>query len=220
MATLAQAMPAGSLHQVVFDVRNPQASWYACMLDLVSEYGTPELLVVAHGAAPAIAPAIALEGHHFADVLLTDVWGAFMACQSVGNYMVQQKRGTIVLLSSLHAKQTYPQRVAYSMAKSALSGLVRSLAIEWGPSGVRTNAILPWQCTGPRTEAFLAAAHAQGEDLEEAYLRKSPLRRLITPEDIAETVLWLARTESINGAEIIMDGGVSQSMWYQPFLGG
>lgn len=219
MAQLAKTLPPGRVHQVLFDVCSPQASWYTRILDIVSEHGEPDLLVVAHGSAPVVAPTVSLEGICFADVLLTDVWGAFMACQSIGSYMVRQKRGSIILLSSLHAHQTYPARACYATSKAAICGLARALAVEWGPSNVRVNTILPWQCEGSRTAKIIEAARREGYDLEEAYRQRCPLRRLVKPEDVADAVLFLARNEAMNGCELVLDGGTSQSMWYQPFCG-
>ena len=209
----------GRVQPVVFDVCSPQSAWYLRMFEMVQEHGEPDLLVVAHGAAPAVMPTVALEGHRFADVMLTDVWGTFMACQTLGAYMVRRQHGSIVLLSSVHAHLSYPQRTAYSTAKSAICGLARSLAIEWGVYGITTNVILPWQVTGPRTQAFMDEAKAQGYDLEEAYQQRSPMRRLITPGEVADAVVFLVRNRAMNGCELVLDGGVSQSMWYKPFLG-
>lgn len=176
------------------------------------------LLAVCHGAAPVPGPAMrAFEAMR--TVFETDVLGTFKACQVAGEYMLEQHQGSIVLVSSLHVRQTYPQRTAYTTSKAAMCGMAKALAVEWGPSNVRVNTLLPWQVTGERSQRMIDAAKAHGEDLEEAYKQRSPMRRLVTPEDIADTVLWLARTESVNGAEIIMDGGVSSSMYFKPFLG-
>ena len=131
--------------------------------------------------------------------------------------MVTRHQGAIVLLSSLHAWQTYPARTAYAASKAAIGGLMRSLALEWGPLGVRVNALLPWQVDGPRSQALIAAAAAHGEDLREAYLRRTPLRRLVTPAEVAGAVVFLLQNSAMHGGELVLDGGVSASMWYQPF---
>jgi NAD(P)-dependent dehydrogenase (short-subunit alcohol dehydrogenase family) len=180
---------------------------------------SPDLLVVAHGAKPVITPTITDDAADALEqVFQVDVLGAFHLCQAVGRRMLENQHGTIVLISSLHAYQTYPERIPYVVAKTAMCGLARGLAVDWGRYGIRTNAILPWQVTGARTQTLANAAKAFGEDLLEAYRQKSPMRRLIEPEDIAEAVLWLERTPSANGMEVVLDGGVAQSMWYKPFL--
>jgi NAD(P)-dependent dehydrogenase (short-subunit alcohol dehydrogenase family) len=150
-----------------------------------------------------------------------DVMGAVHLCELVGRRMVEQRRGSIVLVSSMHAHATYPQRAPYVMAKSALCGLTRALAVEWGPSNVRVNALVPWQVQNERSEAVAAQEWAEsGIDTLELYRQRSPLRHLVTAEDIARTVLWLTETPSMSGAEISVDCGVGASMWHRPFLEG
>jgi len=192
------------------------AAYYACHR---RQDGQIALLVLCHGAAPEVMPVLSPPAPGAVDtVWQTDVRATIALCQSVGVPMTAQRQGVIVLVSSLHAKVSYPQRLAYAVAKSALSGLVRSLALEWGALGVRTNALLPWQVTGERTTRFIAAhRETTGEDLEELYKQRSPSRRLVTPADVAAAVLFCANNPALNGAEIVLDGGVSQSMWYGPF---
>ena len=206
----------GGVHALSFDVGDSTA-WERNVELVLGRHAPPEVLVCAHGAAPCIKPTLALTPREIQTVWRTDVLGAVLACQTVGSAMVAQQRGCIVIVSSLHAHMTYPQRTAYSMAKSALCGLVRSLALEWGPYEIRTNAVLPWQVETPRTQALIAEAHACGADLQEAYLQRSPMRRLVQPEDVAQAVLALVANPACNGVEWVLDGGVSQSMWYQGY---
>jgi NAD(P)-dependent dehydrogenase (short-subunit alcohol dehydrogenase family) len=128
--------------------------------------------------------------------------------------MLAQQRGAIVLLSSIHALATYPCRVPYATAKAAIVGMARGLAVEWGPHNIRVNAVCPWQIEGPRTQAFIDAAP---DDLRETYQRRVPTRQLITPEAVAQTVLWLVQTPGITGQAIVMDGGLTASAWHYPF---
>ena len=212
---LSETLPAGAMTPLLLDVCAPPSHWYASLMQASAEVGTDyDLLVCAHGAPPLVHPTATLDYIAALNVLATDVGGSFLAAQTVGQYMLRRGRGCLVFVSSLHARHTYPQRTAYSMAKSAVCGLSRSLALEWGPSGLRSNCVLPWQVSGARSNAFLAAADAAGLDLAEAYRQKAPTGRLVTPADIAQTVLWLAATPSVNGAEIVLDGGVSTHMWY------
>lgn len=180
---------------------------------------SPDLLVIAHGAAPAILPFAAQESlDTMQHVFEVDVMGAAKLCNIVGRYMLERGNGHIAIVSSLHAYQTYPERAPYAVAKAALLGLSRSLALEWGGKGIRTNVLLPWQVCGPRTQRLVEARAAEGEDLLETYKQRSPSRRLIDPQEIADAILWLDRTPSANGMELVLDGGVSQSMWYNPYM--
>ena len=208
--------------------RPDQHEYVTCMdLTRANEYGLIErvltassqpftLLVTCHGAVPVPGPAL-----YAADAMRivyeTDVLGTFALCQLSGRYMLEQRTGCIVLVSSLHARQTYPARVPYATAKTAICGMARALAVEWGLFNIRVNSIVPWQVDGPRSQQFMSEAAAYGYDLLEAYKQRSPMRRLVQPEEIAETVLWLARTPSVNGADIVLDSGVSASMWHRGF---
>ncbi len=180
--------------------------------------GKLQLLVAAHGAAPV--PGHAVTGatlEAIQEVLDVDVTGTFRLCQLAGRFMLPHGPGSVVIISSIHAKMTYPHRVPYCVSKAAIGGMVRALAVEWGQYNINVNAILPWQVTGLRTEAFIREAASRGEDLLEQYQQRSPQRRLIPPEEVAETVLFLAQNRSISGQELVMDGGVSSSMWFKPF---
>jgi len=95
--------------------------------------------------------------------------------------------------------------------------MARSLALEWGPLGIRVNALAPWQTAGERTDRFVRAAKAQGVDLLAAYVATSPLRRLILPEEVADAVLFLASNGGMTGQTLVLDAGVSASMWMRPF---
>ena len=180
--------------------------------------GDIAVLAVCHGAA--LMPGRALVCFpDMQDILAVDVLSTLCLCQTIGEVMLSQEHGSIALISSLHAYQTYPERVPYATTKAAICGMARALAVEWGPHGVRTNTILPWQVRGPRSQALADAVTQQtGEDLLEQYRQRSPMRRLVEPDDIAEAVLFLARNPACNGVELVLDGGVSQSMWYQGFV--
>lgn len=181
--------------------------------------GEVAMLVICHGDAPCVKPTLDLTAQEVEHVWQTDVLATLRVCQAVAPIMMQRQSGAIVIVNSLHSKLTYPERTAYSMAKSALSGLVRSLAVEWGAYGIRVNSVCPWQCTGERTDSFITQHHEDtGEDLGELYRQRSPIRRLIEPSEVARAVLLLAANQAINGHELVLDGGVSQSMWYRGFI--
>lgn len=177
-----------------------------------------DLLVTAHGAAPALTPSLGVDTATFDRVYRTDVLGTLRIAQVVAPYMLAARQGSMVFVSSLHARQSYPARVPYASSKAAVCAMARSLALEWGSMGLRINTLLPWQVSGLRSTALANMAAAQGEDLLEAYRQRVPTRRMITPEEVAQAVRFLAENPGMNGAELVLDGGVSASMWYKPFL--
>jgi NAD(P)-dependent dehydrogenase (short-subunit alcohol dehydrogenase family) len=213
---LQRAHPGGEVFYDRVDVTHPEAL-EAALMALPWIFGRLDLLVTAHGAAPVLTPSAQLTAAEMDGVWRTDVLGTLLACQAAARVMRAQGGGAMVLLTSLHAFQTYAARAPYAAAKAAVVGLMRSLALEWGPLGIRVNAVAPWQVDGERTDRFLAAAAAQGEDLRAAYLGKTPLRRLIQPEEVADTVCFLAHNAAMTGQCVILDAGVSASMSMHPF---
>ena len=200
-----------------FDVTDTTA--YGTLSSLIQPFSEPPaLLVICHGAAPQPCTAADAEASLRA-VFETDVIGTYKLCTTVGATMCTRGIGSIVVVSSLHAKATYPSRLPYATCKAALGGMVRSLALEYGQRGVTVNSICPWQVAGDRTQRVAEREYAEaGIDTMELYRQRSPLRRLVDPKDIARTVLWLAQCQNVTGTEIIVDTGVSASMWHRPFV--
>jgi NAD(P)-dependent dehydrogenase (short-subunit alcohol dehydrogenase family) len=110
--------------------------------------------------------------------------------------------GCIINISSvlgLH-KQT-PGNSVYAATKAGVIGLTRTLAAELGPAGVRTNAIVPGYIETDMTAGMT-------EDSKEKALKATPLGRLGRVDEIADTAVFLAESGFINGAEIVVDGGL------------
>jgi len=123
--------------------------------------------------------------------------------------------GSIVLMSSVSALVASTSSAAYVASKAALLGLTRSLAVDFGPRGIRTNAVCPGWVETPMADDDmdeLAAKH--GTTRSEAYLlatARVPLRRPATPGEIAACCLFLASDEAsiVNGAVLVADGGAT-----------
>lgn len=120
----------------------------------------------------------------------------------------------IVAMSSVAGRLGYAYRTPYASTKWAIVGLVKSLAIELGPHGVRANAILPGTVEGERMNGVIAArAAATGVGFDEMrgeYLRKISLRRMVTAEDVAAMALYLCSPagRNVTGQAISVDGNV------------
>ena len=117
--------------------------------------------------------------------------------------------GSIVVITSVSASHATPPLGAYSASKAAALMLVRQLATEWGPLGVRINALSPGLIATPGTALAYAdpAAKAQRE-------QRVPLRRIGEPGDIAGAVSFLLSDAAayVNGAELVVDGGLAHTM--------
>jgi meso-butanediol dehydrogenase/(S,S)-butanediol dehydrogenase/diacetyl reductase len=124
-----------------------------------------------------------------------------------------ERRGAIAIVSSLGAFTTGPSIAGYVAAKSGLLGLTHSLAVDYGPLGVRVNAVCPgWIDTPMVAPAMRDFAEHLGISPEEAHARATkplPLRRAGTPEEVASVCLFLVSDDSafMTGSAIPVDGG-------------
>ncbi|HEY1721627.1 MAG TPA: SDR family oxidoreductase [Magnetospirillaceae bacterium] len=121
---------------------------------------------------------------------------------------------SIIAMSSVAGRLGYGFRTPYAATKWAIVGLVKSLAVELGPTGIRANAVLPGVVEGERMNRVIAdRAKTTGvsfETMREEYLRKISLRRMVTAGDIANLSLFLASdlARNITGQVISVDGNV------------
>ena len=121
--------------------------------------------------------------------------------------------GTAVNILSMNVYGGSAELAVYSATKAAVSGLVRSAAIEWGPHGVRVNAVAPGVIRTPLTDAYMRNNPERAAAAE----TEVPLRRVGTPEEVADMVLVLAGRPSrfITGQTIFVDGGLTAgSHWW------
>ncbi len=145
----------------------------------------------------------------FEDVLLTNVTGTFFLTQQIGRYLVAQHRpGRIVTIASAHALVGAAERSAYGISKAALLQMTRMLAIEWADYGITVNAVAPGRLD---TQSPSRAGTGANKDYMEAMLKRIPLHRLATAEEVAAAVVFLAgpAAASITGQTIVIDGGLT-----------
>jgi 3-oxoacyl-[acyl-carrier protein] reductase len=134
--------------------------------------------------------------------------GAFLCSRAAQKFMVEQKWGRIVSLSSTSALGNRGQ-ANYSTAKAGLQGLTKTLAIELGPYGVTANAIAPGFIVTDMTAATAARIGMDFEKFQEAAASEIPVRRVGRPADIANTVSFLASEGAgfVSGQVIYVAGG-------------
>jgi 3-oxoacyl-[acyl-carrier protein] reductase len=170
--------------------------------NLVREVGPVDVLVNAAGTTQGrrilkitreeIEPQLSM--HVTANILLLKHFGAIMPTG-----------GSIVLFSSVVAKVPGFGLAAYSAAKAALDHVVRIAALEFGPMGIRVNAVAPGFTRTPMTEVFLGEGRFQ-----ELYSRETAMGKLTEPHEVAAAVSYLASADCYTTGEIIQVSGGAQ----------
>jgi NAD(P)-dependent dehydrogenase (short-subunit alcohol dehydrogenase family) len=141
-------------------------------------------------------------------VMAVNVRGVYLGCKYAIPPMVEQGAGSIINIASFVALLgcSVPQD-AYTASKGALLSLTRSLAVQFGPNGVRTNAI----CPGPVETPLLMDWLVKDEEAKRIRLARNPSGRFGKPAEVVNMALYLASDESrwTNGATLVVDGGIS-----------
>jgi short chain dehydrogenase. len=136
------------------------------------------------------------------EVMDTHVLGTYNVLKEVLPYMISEKKGCIINITSIWGICGAAMEVAYSTAKGAIIAMTKALAKELGPSGIRVNAIAPGIINTDMLSSFTA------QELEK--MRNAiPVKRIGTPEDVAEVAVYLASDEAryLTGQVITVDGG-------------
>jgi len=145
-----------------------------------------------------------MEPNDWLDVMLVNFGGVFNCTRVASEVFARQREGAIVNLSSMTAERIRVGLANYAASKAAIAAFTRCCALEMGAFGIRVNAVLP---------GFVPTELVGGADAEIAkqFSRFSPLRRLTTPEDVANAVAFLAGSDaaSLTGVSLAVDGGVS-----------
>ena len=138
--------------------------------------------------------------------------GAFLFAKHVVPILKRQRSGSIILTSSTAGLYGYPNRAPYASAKWAINGLMKTLAMELGPFGIRANSICPGSVHGPRMERVMekeAALKGTSRDaIYEGYAAGTSMKSFVTAEDVANMAVFLAsdRARLVSGQIIAVDG--------------
>lgn len=197
---------AGGMLAVHCDIADPAS--ITAMADLVrARFGGCDVLV--NNAAISAAP-VGLEDFPTAlwdRMLQVNLRGALLCAQALVPEMFARQAGSIVNVASI-AAQVATQVGAYGASKAALLALTRQMAVEWGPRGLRANAVSPGMIRTPLSEV-----HYRDAAKLHSRTSKIPARRIGQPADIAQMVAFFASDASayVNGQDIVVDGGFLQA---------
>lgn len=201
----------GDFHGAVFDVTDASGwlQWLAPMRE--AELQVDVLVNNAGGVAGQThRPVEAISDQDWDRVIQINLYGAFYGIRTVAPLMKAQRYGRIINISSGAGRSHSLTGIqAYTSSKAGQIGLTRQMAYELGPYGITVNNVAPgFVRSNPSTEKQWEAMGAAGQ---QQLLQSIPVKRLGTPEDIANLVTFLAKPESgyITGQVISVDGGLS-----------
>ena len=175
---------------------------------LVQEIGAVDILVNCAGTHLK-KWALEVSDQEFLDVLNVHVMSVFALSREFAKLMVEQGKGSIVLISSMSAMMGMEQIVAYTTANTAILGLQRSLVAELSPKGIRINTIAPGWIDTP----MFHKATDTDPQRKANILRRIPMKTFGQPEDIGYAALYLCAPagSSVNGVFLPVDAGASEA---------
>jgi gluconate 5-dehydrogenase len=174
--------------------------------DIEADVG-PVSILVNNAGVHLKKPALDTTEDEFIQVMRTHVGGAMALTRAAARGMCERRHGSVLFVGSMASLFGIPQVMAYTAAKTAIVGLVRSLAVELGSHNVRVNALAPgW------IESEMSRKALEGDpQRKEKILGRTPLARLGQPEDVGHTATFLCSPAAkfITGVVLPVDGGAS-----------
>jgi NAD(P)-dependent dehydrogenase (short-subunit alcohol dehydrogenase family) len=200
----------GRAHAVACDIADPDAC-EALVRAAEARFGAPLDVFVANAGRPFGGKLLEARPQDIRRVVDVNVTGTIFSAQAALRSLVRSPRACLLFTASLQSVAGRAERSVYTASKHAIAGLVKSLALELGPLGVRVNGIAPTVVDTP----FLRQAYEQAGVAVEAGLRKAaaglPLGRIPTADDFAQAALFLASpaASAITGHLLMVDCGAT-----------
>ena len=170
----------------------------------VAKHGRIDVLVNNAGIFRA-TPFLEVTEEDFDAVIRVNLKGAFLVAQAVARQMAKAGSGSVINMSSVNAVMAIPNIASYNMSKGGINQLTRAMALALADHGVRVNAVAP----GTIATELAAKAVLTSEEAKARILSRTPMKRLGSPEEIADVVAYLASDAAsyITGEIITADGG-------------
>jgi NAD(P)-dependent dehydrogenase (short-subunit alcohol dehydrogenase family) len=174
--------------------------------ETVRAFGTLDILVNNAAVNPVYGPLTECDERAFDKIIQVNLKAPFELAKLAYPHLKARSGSSVINISSIAGSTPDPGLAIYSVSKAALNMLTLAMAREWGPDGIRVNAICPGL-----VKTKLAQGLWENEKWLNSFLRHTPLGRMATPDEIARVALFLASEDSsyCTGALITADGGVT-----------
>jgi NAD(P)-dependent dehydrogenase (short-subunit alcohol dehydrogenase family) len=190
-----------------FDVSDPDAC-QAAADDIVERHGRIDVLCNNAGTS-AVGDVVSTTLDEWQRVFAVNVFGVANMSRVVLPYMRAAGRGVVVHTCSVAASVGLVERAVYGASKGAVLALTRSMAADEIPHGIRVNCVSPGTVASPWVERLVAESPDPDAALD-ALRRRQPLGRLVTVDEVADAVAYLAAdTTYTTGADVLLDGGIT-----------
>lgn len=166
--------------------------------------------VVCNAGIVRFGPLLDQTAEAWREVVDVNLTGTFLVARAVARRMIAAGHGgAVVTITSMNGVAAGPNAGAYTATKSGIARLSQQMALEWGPLGIRVNAVAPGLIDAGMSEPIYADA-----DIRARRSGRVPLRRLGRAEDVASVVAFLLSDEAayVHGVELLVDGGVTMSV--------
>jgi len=204
------ALPSGVEGRQVDAADEAQVA--AFFAGIAADWGGVDVVCANAGIKGPTAAVSEMDMGAWRECLAVNLDGAALAAKYGARMMVPQGAGVVIFTSSTAGLNGFPYRAPYAAAKWGVIGLMKTVAMELGPYGIRANAICPGSVNGPRIDRVIEAeAAAKGttpEAIRAGYAAGSALKRLSDPEDVAAMAVFLASDAArmVTGQALAVDG--------------
>jgi NAD(P)-dependent dehydrogenase (short-subunit alcohol dehydrogenase family) len=205
-AAEAALVETGAVFAVNGDVADA-AQVESMVAEATRRLGQIDLVFNSAGIGDDLVPVHVQEPDRWQRVVDVNLRGTYLVCRAAGRAMIERRSGAIVNVSSIVGLGAFPGRSAYGVAKAGIIHLTRTLACEWGPTGVRVNCIAPGYTRTPMVRSLVERKIFDPRTIE----KRTPLGRLAEPDEMARTAAFLLSdwASYITGAVVPVDGGWS-----------